>query len=130
MDFTTLSIAPLSTVEIPKIPTDVPSFPGNASNFSVCADNVRTWVGETYTDLCTQEAHKYMAEVEGTINVTGLDAISFRGWANPTVGGLEIAEFGYQIGMNDPVFSADFWQDEPELNAALNSPVAKRYEGI
>ena len=130
LDFTTLSIAPLSTVEIPKIPTDVPSFPGNASNFSVCADNVRTWVGETYTDLCTQEAHKYMAEVEGTINVTGLDAISFRGWANPTVGGLEIAEFGYQIGMNDPVFSADFWQDEPELNAALNSPVAKRFEGI
>ena len=130
LDFSSVSIAPLSTVEIPEIPATHPSFEGNPSHLSVCADNVRTWVGDSYTDLCTQEAHIYMSSVGGTVNVDGLDAVSFRGWANPTVGGLEIAEFGYQIDMNEPVFSADFWKDEPELNSALNSPVAKRYEGI
>jgi hypothetical protein len=71
-----------------------------------------------------------MASVNGLINVNGLDYISFRGWANPTIGGIEIDQFGYQIGDGEPVFSADFWQDEPALNNALNSPVAKRYENI
>ena len=130
LKFSELTVAPLSTVELPEIPANVPTFEGNAAHLSVCADNVRTWVGDSYTDLCTQEAHIYMSSVQGTVNVDGVDAVSFRGWANPTVGGLEIAEFGYQIGMNEPVFSADFWQEEPELNNALNSPVAKRYEGI
>ena len=60
----------------------------------------------------------------------GLEAVSFRGWANPKVGGVEIAEFGYQIGMNAPVFSADFWKEEPELNGALGSAAAKRFENI
>ena len=130
LKFSELSVAPLSTVEIPKAPSNVPTFEGNAAHFSVCADNVRTWVDGSYTDLCTQEAHKYMAEVNGQVNVDGLEAVSFRGWANPTVGGIEIVEFGYQIGMNEPVFSADFWQEEPELNAALGSAAAKRYESI
>jgi hypothetical protein len=114
---------------VPEEP-QVPTFEGNSAHLSVCADNVRSWVGESYTDLCTQEAHLYMNSVNGIVNVNGLDYISFRGWANPTVGGLEIAEFGYQIGMNAPVFSASFAKDEPELNAALNSAAAKRYEDI
>ena len=37
----------------------------------------------------------------------GLDYISFRGWANPTVGGIEIDRSGYQIGTNEPV-SCDY----------------------
>ena len=130
LDFTSVSIAPVSTVEIPEIPATSPAFTGKPSDMQVCADNVRTWVDGTYTDLCTQEAHIYLASVNGQINVDGLDAVSFRGWANPKVGGVEIAEFGYQIGMNEPVFSTDFWKEEPELNGALGSAAAKRFENI
>ena len=74
--------------------------------------------------------YKYLTEDGSLLNVDGLDYISFRGWANPTVGGIEIDRFGYQIGTNEPVFSADFRKDESELNAALNSPAAKRCENI
>ena len=120
------------TTEIPLFPEDfvVPTFSGNVSNLSICADNVRLWEGDSFTDLCTQEGHLYMADVYGYVDVTGKDYISFRGWVNPTVGGIEIDQFGYQIGNGEPVFSADFWKDEPELNMALNSAVAKRYENI
>lgn len=74
--------------------------------------------------------YKYLTEDGSLLNVDGPDYISFRGWANPTVGGIEIDRFGYKIGTNEPVFSADFRKDEPELNAALNSPAAKRCENI
>ena len=120
------------TTEVPQIPDDFeePTFSGNVSNLSICADNVRLWVGSTCTDLCTQEGHLYMANVDGYVDITGMDYISFRGWVNPTAGGIEIDQFGYQIGNNEPVFSADFWKDEPELNMALNSTLAKRYDNI
>jgi hypothetical protein len=95
---------------------------------SVCADNVRTWVGHAMTDLCTQEAHKYLNENDHTIVIDGLDAVSFRGWANPT--GVTIDQFGYQIDDGELVFSADFWKDEPELKIALGSPAAQRFENI
>ena len=101
---------------------------GNPATMSVCADNIRTWVGDTMTDLCTQEAHRYLNDNNHTVVIDGLDAVSFRGWANPT--GVTIDQFGYQIDDGELVFSADFWQDEPELNAALNSPAAKRFENI
>ena len=120
------------TTEIPLFPEDFvePTFSGNVANLSICADNVRLWEGDSFTDLCTQEGHLYMADVYGCVDVTGKDYISFRGWVNPTVGGIEIDQFGYQIGNEEPVFSADFWKDEPELNMALNSSVAKRYDNI
>ncbi len=121
---------PISIVEAVPVEPEKPAFPGNPAHFSICADNVRAWVGENFTDLCNQEAHLYMASVNGQINVDGLDFISFRGWANPTIGGIEIDQFGYQIDSNEPVFSSDFWKDEPDLNTALGSPVAKRYENI
>lgn len=59
LSFTSVSIAPLSSVEIPggdEPAPEKPTFPGNAGNFSICPDNVRTWVGDQYTDLCTREA--------------------------------------------------------------------------
>ena len=101
---------------------------GNPGTMSVCADNVRTWVGDAMTDLCTQEAHKYLNENDHTIVIDGLDAVSFRGWANPT--GVTIDQFGYQIDDGELVFSADFWKDEPELKIALGSPAAQRFENI
>ena len=101
---------------------------GNPGIMSVCADNVRTWVGDTMTDLCTQEAHLYMNSIEHQIVIDGLDAVSFRGWANPS--GVTIARFGYQINDGELVFDDSFRRDEPELKATLNSPGAERYENI
>ena len=101
---------------------------GNPGTMSVCADNVRTWVGDTMTDLCTQEAHLYLNSVEHQIVIDGVDAVSFRGWANPS--GVTIAQFGYQIDDGELVFDDSFRRDEPELKAALNSAGAERYENI
>lgn len=110
----------------------IQSFAGDISKFSICADNVRYSIGGTQTDWCTQEAHNYMASIEGKIKdaESAYEYISFRGWANPTVGGLEIAEFGYAINNQEPVFSADFAIDEPTLNEALGSAAARRFENI
>ena len=129
LNFTSLSLAPLSSVEIPEIP-EKETVEGDPRTFSVCCDNVRTWVGDEYTDLCTQEAHLYMASVNNRVSIDGLDYVSFRGWANPTVGGIAIDQFGYRINGGEDVFSPDFLQDEPELKAALNSDYAERYENI
>ncbi|MBE6558495.1 MAG: hypothetical protein E7661_05750 [Ruminococcaceae bacterium] len=108
------------------------TFAGDAGKFSICADEVRSTTGGELTKYCTQEAHLYMASVNGKIvDAEGaFNSISFRGWANPTVGGLEIAEFGYAINDQAPVFNADFAIDEPSLNEALGSAAARRFENI
>ena len=100
---------------------------GNPGVMSVCADNVRTWVGDNMTDLCTQEAHKYLNENNRTVVIDGLDYVSFRGWANPT--GVKIAQFGYQINDGELVFDDSFLLTEENLKIAVD-PDTERFENI
>ncbi|MBE6585451.1 MAG: hypothetical protein E7645_02865 [Ruminococcaceae bacterium] len=108
------------------------NFPGNANDFSICADNVRYSIGGTQTDWCTETGHLYMASINSQIKDANseYEYISFRGWANPKIGGLEIAEFGYAINDQEPVFNASFAIDEPSLNEAIGSAAARRYDNI
>lgn len=119
--------APETTAEPETNAPDAEPEYGNPNVMSVCADNVRTWVGDAMTDLCTQEAHKYLNEVSRQIVIDGVDAVSFRGWANPT--GVKVAQFGYQIDDGELVFDSSFLLTEDSLKAAVG-PDAERFENI
>ena len=140
LEFTNISIAPLSSVEIPQIPGTEDAEPegpapldpsevtyGDPAVMSVCADNVRSWVGDQCTDLCTQEAHLYLNNNDRTVVVDGLDYVSFRGWANPS--GVTIAQFGYQINDGGLIFDDSFIIADQGLKDILGAG-AERYENI
>ena len=101
---------------------------GDPSIFSVCADNIRFWVDETYMDGCTREGNRYLDGLGRVVNVDGFSHISFRGWANPD--GVEIDSFGYQINDEAPIFDDSFVVYEPELNEDLGSDAVRRFENI
>ena len=104
------------------------NFWGDPSIFSVCADNVRFWVDETYMDGCTREGNRYLEGLDHVVNVDGFSYISFRGWANPD--GVEIDSFGYQINDEAPIFDNSFVVYESELSEILGSDAVRRFENI
>lgn len=107
------------------------TFAGDVNKLSICADEVRNTIDGTLTKWCTQEAHNYMASVNGKIlDAEGAyDSISFRGWANPTVADVDIDVYGYAINDGEPVFDASFLLDEPSLKEFVGAG-AERFENI
>lgn len=107
------------------------SFAGDPGKWSICADNVRYYQDGKETDWCTQEGHLYMMSIESKIKDTegAYEYISFRGWANPTVPDLTVAQFGYAINDEEPVFNDGFKIHEPSLKEAVGAG-AERYENI
>ncbi|MBQ9779553.1 MAG: hypothetical protein IJW00_01275 [Clostridia bacterium] len=107
------------------------SFAGDPANMQVCADEVRSTTAGELTKYCTQEAHLYIASINGKIvDAEGAyDSISFRGWANPKTD-ANIVEYGYAINNQEPVFKAEFLLDEPPLKANPGLERAERFENI
>ena len=107
------------------------TFAGDAGKISTCGDDVSYIIDGTKTDYCTAQAHVYLVSTEHKIvDADGtFDAISFRGWANPTVADVTIAEFGYAINNQEPVFNAAFKADEPSLKEAVGAG-AERFNTI
>ncbi len=107
------------------------TFAGDAGKISTCGDDVSNIIDGVKTDYCTAQAHLYLVSTEHKIvDAEGaFDAISFRGWANPTVADVTIAEFGYAINDQEPVFNAAFKADEPSLKEAVGAG-AERFNTI
>ncbi len=107
------------------------TFAGDAGKISTCGDDVSYIIDGVKTDYCTAQAHVYLVSAEHKIvDAEGaFDAISFRGWANPTVADVTIAEFGYAINDQEPVFNAAFKADEPSLKEAVGAG-AERFNTI
>ncbi len=107
------------------------TFAGDAGKLSTCGDDVSYIIDGVKTDYCTEQAHVYLVSTEHKIvDAEGaFDAISFRGWSNPTVADVTIAEFGYAINDQEPVFNAAFKADEPSLKEFIGAG-AERFNTI
>ena len=76
-------------------------------------------------------SHEYIAQVLGG-KILDIDKtmanFSLRGWTVDTVGQQLVAEYGYQLNDQDPVFNAAWVSDGSDVNAVIGTTNAFRYK--